>query len=121
MLCKQGHSVARIVHYADGSYLCPQCHEGFSEVGKPFKYMSIPHKQDIERQRETHAGDLMQPFEVRKGEKDWVPNKKFIKEYKDKPEALAAFSDKELKDSGVISEKVVKSRSKSKAFGSGKA
>ena len=83
--------------------------------------MSIPHKQDIERQRETHAGDLMQPWSMEKGAKDWVPNKKFIKEYRNNPKALAAFSDKELKDSGVISEKAVKSRSRSKISGSGKA
>ena len=119
MICPAGHSVARIIHYADGRYECPQC-TGLSEVGKPFKYMSIPPKQDIERQRETHAGDLMQPWSMDKGAKNWVANKEFIKEYRNSPKALAAFSDKELKDSGVISEKAVKSRTKNTASGSNK-
>lgn len=65
--------------------------------------MSIPHKQDIERQRETHGRDLLQPYELRKGEvkKGWQANKQFIKAYKDSPKALEGFTDSELKDAGV--------------------
>ncbi len=104
MLCKQGHNVSRLIHYADGSELCPTC-DGISPIGpklsEPFR--SFKHQQQIDKQRSEHYGDLLQPWQAKKGElsKGLQPNPEYIKHYKNKPEALKHFTKDELKKSGV--------------------
>ena len=104
MLCKKGHNVSRLVHYADGSELCPVC-DNISPIGKrlsePFR--SFAHQQNIERQRNQHYKDLLQPWSPKKGEtsKGLQPNPEYIKAYKNDPKALQHFTKEELKKSGV--------------------
>lgn len=99
---KCGKSIARTV-YTRGEWLTPCC-DGIKEVSKT-DYSSPKSKQRLQWQREKHAKDIMQPWEVKKASKGWQPNKDFIKAYKDDPSKLSMFSEQELKDSGEVTQK----------------
>ena len=95
----------------EGNYVesCPSC-SGLSEVPHKIDYASPKSKQKRDWQRETHAKDIMQPFEVRKGQvtKGFQPNKDYIKAYKGTPDKLSMYSETELKDSGLVNKKQAK-------------
>jgi len=54
---------------------------------------SIPHKQKIEWDQQKHAKDNEQPWVHTK--KGWKTNPKFVKMYKDEPEILDRYFDKD--------------------------
>ena len=95
----------------EGEYqeYCPNC-SNLSEIPPKIDYASPKTKQKRQWQREKMAKDIVQPFEVRKGEtyKGYQPNKDFIKAYKDSPDKLSMYSEKELKDSGLVTKKQAK-------------
>ena len=106
MLCpKCNKSIARMIIKAGGEISTPCC-DGITELSH-FRgpLVSPKTKQRLEWQRESFAPDLEQPYELRKGEKDWKPNKKYIKTYKNDPAKVKMYSKQELKESGVVSEK----------------
>ena len=92
-----------------------RCHicGGHSELSR-ISYLSPKTKQKHQWQREKFGRDILQPFEVRKGQitKGWQPNKDFIKAYKDEPGKLSKFSESELRDSGVVKQEVAKQAQK---------
>jgi hypothetical protein len=63
---------------------------------------TLKHQLRIDRQREKHYGDLLQPWQAKKGElsKGLQPNPEYIKHYKNNPKALQHFTKEELKKSG---------------------
>jgi hypothetical protein len=91
--------------YINGE-LMHRCHicGDFSELSK-IKYESPLASQKRQWQREKHAKDIMQPWEVKETRKGWIPNKDFIKAYKNDPDKLSMFSEQELKNSGEVTEK----------------
>jgi hypothetical protein len=108
---KCGKTIARTV-YIHGEWLTPCC-DGIKELSRT-DYSSPLQKQRLQRQREKHAKDIMQPWEVKETSKGWIPNKDFIKAYKDDPDKLSMFSEQELKNSGEVTEKQAKVSRKGK-------
>ena len=103
-----GHMIGKIV---EGKYIeyCPNC-SNLSEVPPKIDYASPKTKQSRQWQREKMAKDIMQPWEVKKGQthKGYQPNKEFIKAYRGNPDKLSMYTEKELKDSGLVSKKDAK-------------
>lgn len=95
----------------EGKYqeYCPSCSD-LSEVPPKIDYASPKTKQRLQWQRDKMAKDIMQPWEVKKGEthKGYQPNKEFIKAYRGNPDKLSMYTEKELKDSGLVSKKDAK-------------
>lgn len=104
---KCGKRVTKMKQLEDGTILTPCC-DGITELGGWPEHMSIKRAQKMQWQRDKYAQDTIQPFEMRHGEvrKGYLPNKDFLKRYKDDPGKLTKFSKSELKDSGVITESV---------------
>jgi len=100
--------IGRMLQRADGVILTPCC-DGISELTR-IDYASPRQKQQREWDRATYIDDITQPWEVKKGEvsKGYQPNPKFIKQYKHEPDKLSMFTEKELKDSGLVTKKEVK-------------
>src|SRR3990167_4456444 len=92
-----------------------RCHScgNFSELSH-ISYLSPLTKQKHQWQRDKFGRDILQPFEIRKGEvaKGWQANKDFIKAYKNEPGKLSKFSISELRDSGVVKKEVAKQAQK---------
>lgn len=114
MKCPNCSKQVRRMVYQQGQWLTPCC-SGISEISNT-KYESVKTKQRRQHQRDKFGLDLVQPWEVKKGEvtKGWRPNKDYIKQYSNDPDRLSMFSKSELKTSGVVSEKVANKASKGK-------
>ena len=101
----------------EGKYqeYCPNC-SNLSVIPPKIDYASLKTKQRQQWQREKMAKDIMQPWEVKKGEvwKGYQPNKDFIKAYRDNPDKLSMYTEKELKDSGLVTQKEAKQAKKGK-------
>ena len=97
--------------YIDGEMItrCHVCGD-FSELGGYPEHLSPLVGKRIQGQREKMAKDIMQPWEVKKGEtwKGYQPNKDFIKAYRSDPDKLSIYTEKELKDSGLVTKKQAK-------------
>lgn len=94
---------------------CPNC-SSLSEIPPKIDYASPKTKQRLQWQREKMAKDIMQPWEVKKGQvhKGYQPNKEFIKAYRGNPDKLSMYTEKELKDSGLVTKKDAKKASEGK-------
>ncbi len=94
--------------------LVTKCHVcgDFSEISGA-KYESPLLGQKRQWGREKHAGDILQPWSIEK-RKGWITNKDFIKNYGKDPKKLSVYNEKELKDSGLVSEKTAKKAIQSK-------
>jgi hypothetical protein len=113
MICKSCKTqVGRVVGTIyEGRYVeyCPSC-AGISEIGIATDYASPRAKQRREWDRSRHAKDIMQPWEMKRGEvkKGWQPNKNYIKAYGSDPDKLSIYTQEELKSTGMVSEKTAK-------------
>lgn len=122
MICPtcNSNSARLITKIIDGEVVT-RCHVcgGHSEISR-IDYSSPRRKQRLQWQREKYAKDIVQPFELRRGEvhKGWRANKDFIKAYKDDPGKLSKFKMEELKESGVVTKKVAE-KSREMPLGSG--
>ena len=100
-----------------GKYIeyCPNC-SNISEIPSRIDYASPLTKQKRQWQREKYAEDIVQPWEVKRGEvhKGYQPNKDFIKAYGHDADRLSIYTQDELKSTGMVSEKMAKKAKKGK-------
>ena len=108
MVTKYDSDTKKLIHFTP-------CCSGISELSKT-KYTNLKTNQKREWDRQTHALDIEQPWEVRKHEvrKGWQPNPRYIKRYQNDPTRLSMFTESDLKLSGMVTKRIATKASKGK-------
>ena len=103
---KCGKPVARIIQREGGQVLTPCC-DGISEVGSPVDFRSPVAKQKAKVKKAQYDKVTRDQYGSVINDPNWQVHQDLIKRYKNNPDMLSDHTERRLRESGEVSEKVI--------------